>query len=76
MILLPSTINFFLVPASSGSKIYTYSKCISSRFEAKKKKNVLANADCKLKMCDFGLVGVSFNDVSSASFWTDYVATR
>ncbi|KAK4359421.1 hypothetical protein RND71_021650 [Anisodus tanguticus] len=39
-------------------------------------KNILANADCKLKICDFGLARVSFNDVPSAIFWTDYVATR
>ncbi|XP_059286265.1 mitogen-activated protein kinase 9-like [Lycium ferocissimum] len=41
-----------------------------------KPKNILANADCKLKICDFGLARVSFNDVPSAIFWTDYVATR
>uniref|UniRef100_A0A166BAL5 mitogen-activated protein kinase n=1 Tax=Daucus carota subsp. sativus TaxID=79200 RepID=A0A166BAL5_DAUCS len=42
----------------------------------KKPKNILANADCKLKICDFGLARVSFNDAPSAIFWTDYVATR
>ncbi|XP_072994235.1 mitogen-activated protein kinase 9-like isoform X1 [Typha latifolia] len=41
-----------------------------------KPKNILANADCKLKVCDFGLARVSFNDAPSAIFWTDYVATR
>ncbi|CAN4098285.1 unnamed protein product [Withania somnifera] len=41
-----------------------------------KPKNILANADCKLKICDFGLARVSFNDALSAIFWTDYVATR
>ncbi|CAN4115447.1 unnamed protein product [Withania somnifera] len=41
-----------------------------------KPKNILANADCKLKICDFGLARVSFNDMPSAIFWTDYVATR
>ncbi|KAH7298967.1 hypothetical protein KP509_25G067200 [Ceratopteris richardii] len=41
-----------------------------------KPKNVLANADCKLKLCDFGLARVAFNDTPSAIFWTDYVATR
>ncbi|KAL0700613.1 hypothetical protein Bca4012_056735 [Brassica carinata] len=35
-----------------------------------------ANADCKLKICDFGLARVSFDDAPSAIFWTDYVATR
>ncbi|KAH9322960.1 hypothetical protein KI387_017599, partial [Taxus chinensis] len=41
-----------------------------------KPKNVLANADCKLKICDFGLARVSFNDMPTTIFWTDYVATR
>ncbi|ONK55141.1 uncharacterized protein A4U43_UnF7160 [Asparagus officinalis] len=41
-----------------------------------KPKNILANADCKLKVCDFGLARVSFDDAPSAIFWTDYVATR
>ena len=35
-----------------------------------KPKNILANADCKLKICDFGLARVSFNDTPSAIFWT------
>ncbi|KAG4214920.1 hypothetical protein ERO13_A01G151472v2 [Gossypium hirsutum] len=35
-----------------------------------KPKNILANADCKLKLCDFGLARVSFTDVPSAIFWT------
>ncbi|XP_039031551.1 mitogen-activated protein kinase 9-like [Hibiscus syriacus] len=41
-----------------------------------KPKNILANVDCKLKICDFGLARVSFNDAPSVIFWTDYVATR
>ncbi|KAJ9135785.1 hypothetical protein P3X46_032924 [Hevea brasiliensis] len=41
-----------------------------------KPKNILANADCKLKLCDFGLARVSFANAPSAIFWTDYVATR
>ncbi|GLT31284.1 hypothetical protein SLA2020_060310 [Shorea laevis] len=41
-----------------------------------KPKNILANSDCKVKICDFGLARVSFTDVPSAIFWTDYVATR
>ncbi|GJN18250.1 hypothetical protein PR202_gb05391 [Eleusine coracana subsp. coracana] len=41
-----------------------------------KPRNILANGDCKLKICDFGLARVSFNDTPSAIFWTDYVATR
>ena len=35
-----------------------------------KPKNILANADCKLKLCDFGLARVSFSNAPSAIFWT------
>ena len=35
-----------------------------------KPKNILANADCKLKICDFGLARVSFDDAPTAIFWT------
>ncbi|KEH38512.1 MAP kinase-like protein [Medicago truncatula] len=41
-----------------------------------KPKNILANANCKLKVCDFGLARVAFNDTPTTTFWTDYVATR
>ncbi|KAH7439004.1 hypothetical protein KP509_04G041000 [Ceratopteris richardii] len=41
-----------------------------------KPKNILANADCKLKICDFGLARVAFQDTPTTIFWTDYVATR
>ncbi|XP_051148993.1 mitogen-activated protein kinase 9-like [Andrographis paniculata] len=41
-----------------------------------KPKNILANADCKLKICDFGLARAAFGDAPSPVFWTDYVATR
>ncbi|KAF5951439.1 hypothetical protein HYC85_009383 [Camellia sinensis] len=41
-----------------------------------KPKNILANANCKLKICDFGLARVAFKDTPTAIFWTDYVATR
>ncbi|KAI3695302.1 hypothetical protein L1987_78297 [Smallanthus sonchifolius] len=41
-----------------------------------KPKNILANANCKLKICDFGLARVAFNDTPTSIFWTDYVATR
>lgn len=35
-----------------------------------KPKNILANADCKLKICDFGLARVAFSDTPTAIFWT------
>lgn len=41
-----------------------------------KPKNILANANCKLKVCDFGLARVAFNDAPTTTFWTDYIATR
>ncbi|CAM8909374.1 unnamed protein product [Rhodiola kirilowii] len=41
-----------------------------------KPKNILANANCKLKICDFGLARVAFNDTPTTVCWTDYVATR
>ena len=42
-----------------------------------KPKNIIANADCKLKICDFGLARPSFHDSGPTTvFWTDYVATR
>lgn len=41
-----------------------------------KPKNILANADCKLKICDFGLARASFSDAPSAIFWTVCVFLR
>ncbi|XP_059663331.1 mitogen-activated protein kinase 20 isoform X1 [Cornus florida] len=41
-----------------------------------KPKNILANANCKLKICDFGLARVAFSDTPTTIIWTDYVATR
>jgi serine/threonine protein kinase len=35
-----------------------------------KPKNILANANCKLKICDFGLARVAFNDAPTSIFWT------
>ncbi|NP_001313132.1 mitogen-activated protein kinase 19-like [Nicotiana tabacum] len=41
-----------------------------------KPKNILANANCKLKICDLGLARVAFSDTPTTVLWTDYVATR
>ncbi|SCU93883.1 LAFA_0F18712g1_1 [Lachancea sp. 'fantastica'] len=39
--------------------------------------NLLVNADCQLKVCDFGLArGYSENPVENNQFLTEYVATR
>ncbi|GFQ06642.1 mitogen-activated protein kinase 8 [Phtheirospermum japonicum] len=41
-----------------------------------KPKNILANANCKLKICDLGLARVTFSDTPTTVFAYDYVATR
>src|SRR3981189_3241715 len=39
--------------------------------------NLLVNADCELKICDFGLArGFSIDPERNAGFLTEYVATR
>ncbi|KAI3496453.1 hypothetical protein L1887_38817 [Cichorium endivia] len=38
--------------------------------------NILANADCKLKICDFGISRAAFSDQPTATFWTDYIGGR
>ncbi|KFK41813.1 hypothetical protein AALP_AA2G174800 [Arabis alpina] len=71
--LTPEHHQFFLYQLLRGLK-YVHAANVFHR--DLKPKNILANADCKLKICDFGLARVSFNDAPSAIFWTDYVATR
>lgn len=71
--LTPQHYQFFLYQLLRGLK-YIHTANVFHR--DLKPKNILANADCKLKICDFGLARVSFNDAPSAIFWTDYVATR
>ncbi|KAL8128773.1 hypothetical protein V2J09_017928 [Rumex salicifolius] len=71
--LTPEHYQFFLYQLLRGLK-YIHSANVFHR--DLKPKNILANADCKLKVCDFGLARVAFNDTPTAIFWTDYVATR
>ncbi|KAJ8769269.1 hypothetical protein K2173_002197 [Erythroxylum novogranatense] len=71
--LSPEHHQFFLYQLLRGLK-YIHSANVFHR--DLKPKNILANADCKLKLCDFGLARVSFSNAPSAIFWTDYVATR
>ncbi|KAK7251722.1 hypothetical protein RIF29_35165 [Crotalaria pallida] len=71
--LTPEHHQFFLYQLLRGLK-YIHTANVFHR--DLKPKNILANADCKLKICDFGLARASFNDAPSAIFWTDYVATR
>ncbi|KAK4261718.1 hypothetical protein QN277_004676 [Acacia crassicarpa] len=71
--LTPGHCQFFLYQLLRALK-YIHSANVFHR--DLKPKNILANADCKLKICDFGLARASFDDAPSAIFWTDYVATR
>ncbi|KAL2508918.1 Mitogen-activated protein kinase 16 [Forsythia ovata] len=71
--LTPEHYQFFLYQLLRGLK-YIHAANVFHR--DLKPKNILANADCKLKICDFGLARVAFNDTPSTIFWTDYVATR
>ncbi|KAF7808751.1 mitogen-activated protein kinase 17 isoform X2 [Senna tora] len=71
--LTPGHYQFFLYQLLRALK-YIHSANVFHR--DLKPKNILANADCKLKICDFGLARASFDNASSAIFWTDYVATR
>ncbi|EFJ44855.1 mitogen-activated protein kinase 4, partial [Volvox carteri f. nagariensis] len=43
-----------------------------------KPKNILANSNCKLKICDFGLARPIMGNMTALTpvLWTDYVATR
>uniref|UniRef100_A0A0A9BDW2 mitogen-activated protein kinase n=1 Tax=Arundo donax TaxID=35708 RepID=A0A0A9BDW2_ARUDO len=71
--LTPEHYQFFLYQLLRGLK-YIHTANVFHR--DLKPKNILANADCKLKICDFGLARVAFSDSPTAIFWTDYVATR
>ncbi|XP_071723378.1 mitogen-activated protein kinase 16-like isoform X1 [Rutidosis leptorrhynchoides] len=71
--LTPEHYQFFLYQLLRGMK-YIHTANVFHR--DLKPKNILANADCKLKICDFGLARVAFHDTPTAIFWTDYVATR
>uniref|UniRef100_A0A6U0CUJ7 mitogen-activated protein kinase n=2 Tax=Ostreococcus mediterraneus TaxID=1486918 RepID=A0A6U0CUJ7_9CHLO len=65
---------FFLYQLLRGLK-YMHSANVFHR--DLKPKNILANSDCKLKICDFGLARPAFaKEGPQMIFWTDYVATR
>ena len=64
---------FFLYQLLRGMKFIHSAKVFHRDL---KPKNILANSDCKLKICDFGLARPNFNDAPHTVFWTDYVATR
>lgn len=71
--LTPEHHQFFLYQMLRGLK-YIHSAKVFHR--DLKPKNILANSDCKLKICDFGLARPQFSDMPTTIFWTDYVATR
>ncbi|KAK9822048.1 hypothetical protein WJX74_003169 [Apatococcus lobatus] len=71
--LTPEHHQFFLYQMLRGLKYIHTAKVFHRDL---KPKNILANSDCKLKICDFGLARPSFNDMPTTIFWTDYVATR
>ncbi|CAM0958337.1 unnamed protein product [Alopecurus aequalis] len=71
--LTPEHYQFFLYQLLRGLK-YIHTANVFHR--DLKPKNILANADCKLKICDFGLARVAISDTPTAIFWTDYIATR
>jgi serine/threonine protein kinase len=68
--LTPEHHQFFLYQMLRGLK-YIHSAKVFHR--DLKPKNILANSDCKLKICDFGLARPAFNDMPTTVFWTDYV---
>lgn len=71
--LTPEHLQFFLYQMLRALK-YMHTANVYHR--DLKPKNILANANCKLKICDFGLARVAFNDTPTTTLWTDYVATR
>jgi len=71
--LTPEHHQFFLYQMLRGLK-YIHSAKVYHR--DLKPKNILANSDCKLKICDFGLARPAFDNMPTSVFWTDYVATR
>lgn len=71
--LTPEHHQFFLYQMLRGLKYIHTAKVFHRDL---KPKNILANSDCKLKICDFGLARPAFNDMPTTIFWTDYVATR
>ncbi|MEW5298717.1 MAG: hypothetical protein WDW36_001806 [Sanguina aurantia] len=71
--LTPEHHQFFLYQMLRGLK-YIHSAKVFHR--DLKPKNILANSDCKLKICDFGLARPAFDNLPTTVFWTDYVATR
>ncbi|PWA56466.1 Mitogen-activated protein (MAP) kinase, conserved site-containing protein [Artemisia annua] len=71
--LTPEHHQFFLYQLLRGLK-YLHTANVSHR--DLHPKNILANADCRLKICDFGCARVAFKDQPTTVFWTDYIGSR
>eukprot|EP01025_Chloroclados_australasicus_P051797 TRINITY_DN6036_c0_g1_i5.p1 TRINITY_DN6036_c0_g1~~TRINITY_DN6036_c0_g1_i5.p1 ORF type:complete len:550 (+),score=62.39 TRINITY_DN6036_c0_g1_i5:126-1775(+) len=71
--LTPEHHQFFLYQLLRGLKFIHTAKVFHRDL---KPKNILANSNCKLKICDFGLARPMFSDMPTTIYWTDYVATR
>ncbi|KAI3496462.1 hypothetical protein L1887_38826 [Cichorium endivia] len=71
--LTPEHHQFFLYQLLRGLK-YIHTANVFHR--DLKPKNILANTNCKLKICDFGLSRVAFSDQPTTVYWTDYVGAR
>lgn len=62
---------FFLHFCARGNiLIFSYISAANVYHRDLKPKNILANANCKLKICDFGLARVAFSDTPTTIFWT------
>ena len=72
--LSPDHHQFFLYQLLRGLKFVHSAKVFHRDL---KPKNILANSDCKLKICDFGLARPALDpNPYHTIYWTDYVATR
>lgn len=65
VIMLKLDFNLLIYPL-----IYLFSVAANVYHRDLKPKNILANANCKLKVCDFGLARVAFSDTPTTVFWT------
>lgn len=80
-ITLRFTLSVFHLSNVPWAQVHSLGKRAASRFKARflfyHAGNLLVNADCELKICDFGLArGFSDTPENNVGFMTEYVATR